>query len=167
MLTPRKSHKNDCMQERPPASRLVSVASGLTAIAPLLWGSFSAEQVVPLRLVAWLILGGGSSHRPDYGQSLQVHRIEKNALLHERDESELLVKRILADPVETATSEKKRLPLDAVKSCHDGFLVERALDSQMGRVGLLDANLSLGVCYHVLHLEAALILLVLGLEVYG
>jgi len=40
------------MQERMAASRLVAVADGLAAIAPLLWGHYEAEAVQALRL-AW------------------------------------------------------------------------------------------------------------------
>ena len=38
------------MQQRIPASALVSVAAGLKAIAPLLWGHYSQEPITPLRL---------------------------------------------------------------------------------------------------------------------
>jgi hypothetical protein len=38
------------MQERLPASRLVPVADGIAAIAPLLWGHFQREEVRTLRL---------------------------------------------------------------------------------------------------------------------
>lgn len=38
------------MQERVAAERLVSVAKGVAALAPLLWGQFEAESVEVLRL---------------------------------------------------------------------------------------------------------------------
>lgn len=40
------------MQERLSANRLVSVANGLAAIAPLLWGRYDAEPVSVLQLVS-------------------------------------------------------------------------------------------------------------------
>ena len=40
------------MQERLPANQLVAVANGLATIAPLLWGHYKGEEIVPLRLVS-------------------------------------------------------------------------------------------------------------------
>jgi hypothetical protein len=39
------------MQERMEASRLVAVASGVAAIAPLLWGQYSTEEVKLIQLI--------------------------------------------------------------------------------------------------------------------
>jgi len=38
------------MQSRIPAARLVGVAAGVHAFAPLLWGRYAAEQVIPAGL---------------------------------------------------------------------------------------------------------------------
>ncbi len=40
------------MQRRIPAARLVSVATGIQAISPLLWGHYPHEECKPLRLSA-------------------------------------------------------------------------------------------------------------------
>ena len=40
------------MQERIAASRLVAVADGLAAVAPLLWGQYQSQGVQALQLVA-------------------------------------------------------------------------------------------------------------------
>ena len=40
------------MQTRIAASRLVAVADGLAAVAPLLWGRYTAEAIQALRLEA-------------------------------------------------------------------------------------------------------------------
>ena len=39
------------MQQYLPASRLVPIAKGLAAIAPLLWGEYESEVIHPFRLV--------------------------------------------------------------------------------------------------------------------
>ena len=46
------------MQARIAASRLVAVADGLAAMAPLLWGRYAAEAVQALRLDAGAITAG-------------------------------------------------------------------------------------------------------------
>jgi hypothetical protein len=40
------------MQERLPACHLTAVASGLAAIAPLLWGHYPSEELRVLRLLS-------------------------------------------------------------------------------------------------------------------
>lgn len=40
------------MQQNIPAARLVGVAAGLHAMAPLLWGQYVAEDVRPISLSA-------------------------------------------------------------------------------------------------------------------
>ena len=40
------------MQRSLPASRLVGVAAGMHALAPLLWGRHLAEEVIPVALLA-------------------------------------------------------------------------------------------------------------------
>ena len=71
------------MQRSVPAARLVSVAAGVTAMAPLLWGHYAAEDVCPLMLKAddLHILSGanGSSLDPvcvgdDFGVEVDAPR---------------------------------------------------------------------------------------------
>ena len=40
------------MQSNMPAAKLVSVASAIAALAPILWGKYEAESVFALRLIA-------------------------------------------------------------------------------------------------------------------
>jgi hypothetical protein len=40
------------IQERLPANRLASVASGVAAIAPLLWGHHQTEEIITLQMVS-------------------------------------------------------------------------------------------------------------------
>jgi hypothetical protein len=47
----------EVMQREIAASRLVAVADGLAAIAPLLWGSYQPEPVQTIRLVSEPIAG--------------------------------------------------------------------------------------------------------------
>lgn len=65
------------MQERIAASRLVAVADGLGAVAPLLWGQYQPEAVQALRLVSAPPISGdgprtqsiASGSVPDYGRA--------------------------------------------------------------------------------------------------
>lgn len=52
----------DFMQSKIPANRLVSVAEGLSRIAPLLWGQYPAEQVQVLQLQSPAIFSSDEPH---------------------------------------------------------------------------------------------------------
>lgn len=52
------------MQARIAASRLVAVADGLAAIAPLLWGRYKPEAVQVIRFVAPSITGCAERTQP-------------------------------------------------------------------------------------------------------
>lgn len=54
------------MQSNMPASKLVSVASAVAALAPMLWGAFEAESVCALRLAPSALNGARVGHtQPD------------------------------------------------------------------------------------------------------
>jgi hypothetical protein len=44
------------MQSRLPANRLVTVARGIAALAPALWGHHPAEEIIPLRLAESILV---------------------------------------------------------------------------------------------------------------
>jgi hypothetical protein len=50
------------MQSRMPAAKLVSVASAIAALAPILWGNYGAEAIDALRLISLPLDSAGDRH---------------------------------------------------------------------------------------------------------